>query len=470
MNKEKKLLKNFGLLTVGNATSKVLVFLLIPLYTSILTTYEFGVYELVLTTINLALPIFTLGIADSTLRFSMEKDVDKRGVYSISTMICVLSIVLVGILLIINRYTLSCDFLVGNELFFLLIFGGMAEQGILVAYAKGIDRVYDTTVAGIVGAFSALVLNVLFLVILRLGLRGYFLATSLGIVFQVAYLLYRLRNTHERGIYITHRSLEKEMLKYSFPLVANNVAWWINNALDRYILTYFKGVSENGIYSVGYKIPTILNVIQSLFHQAWTLSAIQEYKTEEAQDYFLGVYRKYNSVLVGICGVLILINKTLAKFLYAKEFYDAWRYVPILCIGFLFLGLSNYVGGIFNALKMPKTIALSTVIGALINIILNLVLIPIMGAMGAAVATCISYIVIWVIRIVVINMYQDICFFSFKEGVSYIALALGTLYTIDDNTVFNTLKILMIMVVIVIYRKELNQFLSKAAHYVIKEK
>ncbi len=469
MDKERKFLKNFGLLAIGSASSKIVIFLLIPLYTSVLSTAELGLYELVITTISLAIPIITLDIADATLRFSMEKNVDSVDVYSVSTKICVTGILVVTVLLGINHVTNSISFLIGNELFFVLLFSGMAEQGILIAFYKGIDRVIDTTIAGIVGTFVIFALNIILLVVLHWGIKGYFLASAIGIQVQVVYLLYKLRNSRIRFHWLKCGKLELEMILYSLPLIANNVAWWINSALDRYIITYFRGVSENGIYSVGYKIPTILNVTQSLFQQAWTLSAIQEYETDESVRYFNRMYKNYNFILVIICSLLILFNKTIAKIMYAKEFYDAWRYVPFLCIGFVFLGLANYVGGIFNAYKMPKAIAYTTILGAIINAILNVILIPHMGAVGAAIATCISYMVIWCARLLVISKQKNISFFSLRDIFSYIVLAFGSLYTVYDNSWINVVRVVMVCVIVFLYFREIC-FATEMAKKVIKKR
>ena len=76
----KYLLKNTGLLTISNFASKVLVFLLVPLYTSVLSTEEYGIYDLIVSTVSLLYPLLTLNIVDAVMRFTMDKDVDKKQV------------------------------------------------------------------------------------------------------------------------------------------------------------------------------------------------------------------------------------------------------------------------------------------------------------------------------------------------------------------------------------------------------
>ena len=115
------------------------------------------------------------------------------------------------------------------------------------------------------------------------------------------------------------------MHRYSFPLIANNLAWWVNNASDRYMVTWICDVAQNGIYSVAYKIPSILSILQSIFQQAWTLSAVKDYNSEDRNAYFTKVYNMLNFILVMGCSGLIMLDKILAGFLYANEFYAAWK-------------------------------------------------------------------------------------------------------------------------------------------------
>ncbi len=459
MSKEKSLLKNLGILTIGKASVKFLGFILVPLYTNILSTYDFGVYELVMTTINLLLPIVTLDISDATLRFTMEPGSDKNDVYRISIKYCMVGLVLVITMIFLNRILVFADFLFGNEVIFILIFICIALVNVYVSYAKGIDRIKDTVISGVLGALVTILLNIVLLVPMKMGVKGYFIATIAGYAVQVIYYSIKLRKIHGSAWQIKDKGLEHSLIRYSIPLIANNTAWWVNSALDRYIVTFFCGISENGVYSVGYKIPTIINAAQSLFHQAWTISAIQEYNDDEACKYFARMYKNYNCLLVLVCSILTLINKPLSRIMYAKDFYGAWRYTPFLCVGFVFLGLANYIGGIFNALKKPRIIATTTILGATVNIVLNLLLIPIVGALGAALATCISYLVIWFIRMIVIKRHIEVHFFSARDIMAYIMLGIASLSTIYENKMNVGLEVGIMLAIVIMYSNEVHALL-----------
>ena len=91
------------------------------------------------------------------------------------------------------------------------------------------------------------------------------------------------------------------------------------------MVTFFCGVAANGVYSVASKIPSILNVFQTIFNQAWSLSAVKDYDPEDKSGFFANTYRAYNCMMTIVCSAIIVSDKILAKFLYANDFYVAWR-------------------------------------------------------------------------------------------------------------------------------------------------
>ena len=109
--------------------------------------------------------------------------------------------------------------------------------------------------------------------------------------------------------------------------------------------------------------------------------------------------------LVVLCSGLILLNIPLAHLLFAKDFFRAWEYSSVLLISLVFNALSGFLGSVFTAVKNSKIFAISTVTAAIINLTLNSLMIPTMGAQGAAIATAISFFVIWIIRVICAKKY-----------------------------------------------------------------
>lgn len=396
-NEYKKLIKNVGLMTISNFGSKILNILLVPLYTSILTTSEYGTYDIYATMASLALPIITCNIADAVFRFSMDDTKDKSSVFTIGMVICIRASVIFSVItVLIFKMGLFLDviaypfILIGYFILHML-------YEFMIRFMRGLERVRDIAIGGIINTICLLGFSLLFLLKLRMGLQGYFYAIF------IAYLIPILFYSIETKIWCyfvlpRNKVLEHEMKTYSFPLIFDSIAWWINNASDRYIITWICGISVNGIYSVAYKVPSLINLIQNIFNQAWMISAIDEYKKGNTA-FFKKIYSLYNFMLVFSGSIIICFDKFIAKILFAKGFYVAWKYAPFLIIAVVFGGLSSFTEGIFAASKDTKILARSTMIGAVINVFLNLILIYKYGAIGAAIATAVSYFVVWGMRV-----------------------------------------------------------------------
>lgn len=407
MDKFGYLVKNISLLTISSFSTKILSFLLVPVYTNYLSTYQYGSIDLVTTTVSLLIPLVTLNIFDSTLRFSLDKECDNKEVLSISLKYYALGLLVVLLLSFIN-YLLDVFSIIKEYCcYFIFMYSLTSLVSILSLYSRGINKVKISSIASALGSFTTIILCVFFLVALKWGIDGYFLSSICGFIVQVIYIAIALKIWNDFSFGLVNKRLEKEMVAFSKPMIINNLAWWINNASDRYIVTFFCGVMVNGVYSIGYKIPSIISVMQLLFHQAWVLSAVKDFDKNDKNGFFSKTYEFYNFFMIIICAMIITFNKTIASFLYASDFFEAWKYVPYLSIGFVFTASANYIGGIFQAVKNSKMIALSTFWGAVINILFDLLLTPFIGAMGAAMATTVSFIVVWLIRFITVKKYMN---------------------------------------------------------------
>ena len=176
--------------------------------------------------------------------------------------------------------------------YFFLMFFSQALSCIVPAYIRGIDKIADLSVSSVIASAVTIGCNILFLVVFRWGLIGYFLANIIGPLIQCIYLMFRGKMFQYTHLSMRYISETKEMLDYSKPMIANSIAWWVNNASDRYVVILFCGLAENGIYSVASKIPSILNIFQSIFSSAWTLSAVRDFDPEDKNGFFANKRRR----------------------------------------------------------------------------------------------------------------------------------------------------------------------------------
>ena len=455
MNKYKYLLKNVGLLTVSNFGTKILSFILIPLYTSILSAADYGTYDMYFNTISLAIPILTLNIVEAIMRFTLEKEKNKAQVFTIGFKKVVQAILIFTLLDVFNSIFNFIPLLSKYSVFLLLLFVGSVLYDLMSQLSRGVERVTDLAIAGALNSVVMLSLNVIFLIEFNMGLMGYFAANCIAYYIPVIYLCIRLRVWKYFEWKIKNINLKKEMFAYSKPLVFNNIAWWINNVSDRYVVTWMCGIAANGIYSVAYKIPSILNIFQSIFSQAWTLSAVKEFDGNN-ELFYSQIYKIYNSSMVIICSGLILSDKIIAKILFAKDFYIAWQYAPFLMISTVFGSMSGMLGGIFSAAKQSKIIAKTTIIGASVNTILNIFLVYLWGPVGAAIATLISYSLVWGARLRAVNKIIKLDINIKKDICAYIILITQSIIWLCNFRIVMSymVQIFLVIAVIAIYLKE----------------
>lgn len=454
------LFNNIGLLTLSNFATKFLSFFLVPLYTNVLTTTEYGTYDLFNATIGVLLPILTLNIQESVLRFSLDKKTSKEAIVTVSVKYLLISNILVITGLFLNGITDLNQMIAEYGIYFFLMFLVQSLVGVITSYITGIDRVADLSVSSVITSLVTIGCNIIFLVAFKWGLPGYFLANIIGPLAQCIYLI--IRSRFLKQVKFLQFSVEEEaMTNYSKPLIANSIAWWVNNVSDRYIIVFFCGLAENGIYSVAGKIPSILNIFQTIFNQAWTLSAVKDFDPEDNNGFFSNTYKAYNCMMVIVCSSIIVADKLLAKFLYAKDFYIAWKYVPWLTIAILFGALSGYLGGFFSAVKNSKLFATSTIMGAIINVVLNLIFTPLYGAIGAAVATAISYIVVWAFRYCQSKKYIKMRINITRDIVSYILLIIQSILILMNGLKMYIFVGLAFVIICLLYLNDIILVINK---------
>ncbi len=397
-SRSRYLLKNIGILLISNFASKFLVFILVPLYTSVLSISEYGSYDIIYSTIQLLFPILTLNISDAVMRFTMEKEKNSNEVAAIGC-----RILLTGLFPVIIFFLISFKFgnipsIRGYEFFILLYFITYFVNQFSIQLAKGMEKVVDMGIAGILSTVFLLGGNILLLLLFHMKLKGFYIANIMSQFVPAVFLLIRIKVWRFPIFQKIDKDLKREMLIYCTPLIVTVLGWWVNNTADKYTVVFMCGMSSNGLLSIAYKIPSIINVVQSIFIQAWQISAIKEYDSKDSLKFYGNAFVLVNTLLSITCAMLILLTKPIAHIMYAKDFYEAWIYVPFLVLASLYNSMAGFLGPILAAKKDSKSLAFSALYGSGVNIVLNFILVYLLGVQGATIATAISSFVIYYFR------------------------------------------------------------------------
>lgn len=402
MSKSKRILRDIVLFAIASFGPKIVGFLLIPLYTNCLSTEVYGAVDLLTVAYQLLLPIITLDISDAILIYTVEKkgsEVDSplqigMRIVLISSSVLLILMIPVVLFLKIPSIPLYCAYIfvqfVNNSCYFNYL-----------AYLRGRDQVGIIVVAGLISTISTIVCNVLFILVFKWGVYGFLASNALGVFLANIYITIVVKRKLSTRMLSPgfDSDLFKVMISYSAPLIPTGIAWWINSSSDRLFIWLCAGVSLDGIYAVAMKIPTIISACHSIIYQALQLSVLKEVNSDNDKGYLKKLYNVYVSFMVLAASALIYLDIPLATLMYKKDFFTAWHYVPPLIISTVFFSVSGYVITIAEANKKSKLISKAAVLGALVNTVCNLILIPHFKLYGAVIATALGYGVIWALTI-----------------------------------------------------------------------
>lgn len=454
----KSLAVDTGLFAISNFGSKILLFLLTPLYTSILATSEYGVADLINTTINMVYPVLTLAIADATLRFALDKESDKKAVLSNSLIITLIS---VAVLCLLKPLIVLIDSSL-NDFWICFVFTYALSNisGTFTNFLKGIGKTALFAIQGIVQTIVTIVCNIVFLVVLRVGLYGYLLSIIIGYCIPIILMFLGGKIYNYCFPFRFNKALLKQMLVYSIPMIPTILAWFINTSIDKYMIINISGLSVSGVYSVAHKIPTIITTILNIFISAWQISAIRSQGDADKSKYYTKVYAGLNFVSISGFMITMILTKPVAGFLFKKEFYDAWIFVPALCLAAIFSSFSGFLAAAYRAAKKTTSLFVSVAIGAFVNIVLNYFLINSMGTIGASIATAVSFFVVWISRYFMVQKLVKINIGVLRTVISTMIIVIAAILVVLEIKYAVPAIILLYLVVVFLFRNELKELVS----------
>ena len=413
MNKKKELAKNTIIIFLGKVCTQLISFLLLPLYTSYLITEEYGFVDLVTTYVTLIVPIITMELEMSVFRYLVDcrKDKDeKKRVFSNNFIILLASL---GIFIVLYLIV-SCFWKFDYRYLILFDIVICTFSGNFLQIARGVGRTIDYAISCIITGVSTILLNILLIVVFKLGAFGMITSMAVANGLGAVYLFIRLKMWQYIDFKKKDKKLIKAMYKYSIPLVPNGISWWIVNVSDRTIITAILGAAANGIYAVSNKFPTILSSLLGIFNLSWSESAALHINSPDRDEFFSDVCNTMTKLFtclgVGMIAVMPFVFPLLVNHSYDEAFY----YIPILVLGSVFNVVICLYSAVYIAKKMTKQVAMTSIIGAVINLVVNLVLIHFIGLFAAALSTAISYFVMMMYRHFDLKKYMTI---TYEKGL-----------------------------------------------------
>lgn len=426
MNRGTQLIKNSVIIMLGKFATQFVSFILLPLYTSLLTTAEYGMVDFFTTYVQLFLPLATLLVEQGAFRYLLEYSDNLCNKKKVVTSSLSLIIILATIYLIL--FVFISPFIKNDYKFYvlaMLVVSAFSSWGLQIA--RGLKNMSVYAEGSFITTAVAVVFNVLFIAFFKTGVVGMLWATIISNVACCLYVCFKLR-LHE---YCEWKSNNKvvlmDMLKYSLPLIPNQLSLWIINFSDRGIVNIFLGTAANGILAISHKFSSIYSTIFGMFQLSWHEMGVMHFNDDDRDEFFTDmfaqVYRFFSSMCIGLIAVIPFIFPVLIK----DNFQEAYATIPIYFVAVLCNITVGLLGVVYVALKKTREIAKSTIYSCIINVILHILLVKKIGLYAAAISTLVSYLCVMLYRMVDTRKYIKI---KYEYGIYVLSLVIIGIVTL----------------------------------------
>lgn len=439
MKETTKIYKGTLIYAVGNFSSRLLSFIMFPIYSYYLSSSEYGTYDLITSTISLMLPLLTLQVPEALMRFVSEEK--KESVISTSLFLCCLSLIISfmagGVISYVNELSIAVILWLELQM--------IVQYCMQITRALGKNLVYS--ISSVVSTLILTVSNIIMLIFLHMGIKAMIYSGVIAAFCSMVFLIFKNRiwqYFHLRDISLV---LLKRMIKFSIPIIPTALIWWVMNSSDKYVINYFLGSGANGIYAISYKFPTIVTILYGFYNLSW-----QDYVfLEKKKINFSPIIQQFISMIIWGSVIVMYVAKLVSQHIVEISYYESYLYIPPIIIGMVFYCFSCFLGIAYRKLFNTNKEFFSSLLGAIINIIINLLFVRWIGLWSAALSTMISFIIVAVIRYLDTRKFFDYNIVNIRNMVYFLYLLISCgIYYINNLYVSISMSILSVVLFFVI--------------------
>ncbi|WP_141694375.1 oligosaccharide flippase family protein [Desulfosporosinus sp. BG] len=454
MSRENSLVKNTFVLSIGVFLPKVVAFITLPILTAYLTQAEYGTYDLVTILATLLLPAVTLQIQTAAFRFLIDNRNNEEKVKGIVTNIYAFILPISFITLVILFFILP-TLSVLTRLLLCLYFASDILENAARQIIRGLANNKDYSVSAIISAVGKMIFAVIMVWYFRTGLIGALVCLFVASFCSLAYLCSKAKILKYINIKYISLNEIKHLVQYSWPMVPNSLSMWVMSVSDRLIVTFVLGVEINAIYSVANKIPSILSLARSTFTMAWQENASIASKDEDATQYYSFMYDTVVGIMSGCLALLIACTPILFAVLIHGDYDAAYYQMPILFVATLLDSLASFLGGVYVAFKKTASVGITTMAAAVLNLLINCLLINRIGLYAASLSTVISYFLLVAFRMINVRKITNITYNYKKIMFCGASILFMCVLCYQRSTLMNIINALIGVVLFVFLNKSL---------------
>lgn len=432
MSKGKELAKNTIIILFGKLCTQLITFLMLPLYTNILSAEKYGAYDLIVTYISLALPIVSVHMEMGAFRYLIDcrkNNKDKTQIISNAIIAITISAAIFAAIFTLVGNIVSLPYFPS----ILACAVATLLSNLFLQIARGLGDNIGFSIGSIIAGIATVALNIVFLLVFNMGIEGILFATALANICCVLFLVSR---EHIPGYFKPKQYSKNEvfkLLKYSAPLVPNSLIWWIIGVSDRTIISIFMNIAANGVYAVSNKFSTILSAVYGIFNLSWTESASLHINDEDRDEFFSKTFNTTIKLFVSMSLLILAAMPILFDVLIGPGYEEAYLYIPVLMIGMLFNVVVSFIGAIYIAKKKTKEVAMTSLWSGILNIVINVALIKFIGLWAASFSTLLAFLIMSIYRYFDVQKYVKLKLdLRFAMVIGVLTAACVILYYFDN--------------------------------------
>ena len=464
MNKLKLFVKNMVVYGLGGVISKIIPLVMVPIVTRIMPNSEyFGISDLSNTLLSLCTSLGIMGMYDAMYRMFFEKEDDEYKKEICSTAFfftCITSAVLFVIMLLFSPLIAKL-FFGDKELIYVVYIVAIATligatNSIISAPTRMQNKGMVYVVMNAIGPIISYSISIPLLLcghyVIALPVAGLLTA----IVNEIAFYGLNRKWFHLK---LFKREHIGPLLKIGIPLLPNFLIYWIFNSSDRLMITSILGIGAAGLYSVGSKLGNASQIIYTAFAGGWQYFAFATMKEKDQVKSNTLVFEYLGVISFGVTTFVCCFSRYIYMFLFEQEYYEGYVIAPYLFLAPLLQMLFQIAANQFVVIKKTWPNALILALGAIANVVLNLVLIPVLGIEGAAIATLIGYAISDVICVIVLQkmkLMKISAKFVLVTILLFVFIVMWRMVFLEQIIASLSMAIAFCVVVIMLYRADIK--------------
>lgn len=448
-----RLVNNIKYYSIGVFSTRLLAFLFIPLYSIYINPETLGRFQYINSLLLLAVPVLYQSIWEGMFRYSIVSQGNEEKVISTTTRYCLGLSILYIVIFIIAAYILSIDYAI------YILLCGLSQMA--ASYwqfaARALKENLTYTLSTIVCSGITILMNIILIVFLKWQIEALFISYIVGSLSGTIILEIKLKLIKKSYNNVFDKILLKTIIKYSLPLAINSISWWLISSCNNIVVTKALGDSANGILAMAQRFGSIFALMTSIIAMAWQEESFRTLYNEDRDSYFNNILNLYIRALFSVVCLLIPTTYIIYKFMVFGGYSQGVVLTSMLYIIGAFNAIITHLGSAFLAKGESNVMFWTTLIAGVLTLIISIFLISPLGLMGVMIATIISCVINFIIRILLLknrmkldcNYLQLFVLFAISIGVSYLCNRVST------NIYYQFIIFSVLAVLSLIYNREL---------------